>query len=295
MKTKRSYLAKWLALALAALLLIACGCFVACAPAEDPDDNGNDPGIVTPGGDDDNTPPVDKNENITSVYGTYTHWLGYDYLNTLFTTGITSYATDDSNFFENDTLVLLNSEVSRHEGNAYQWEGGDRYILTRYLQLTTCGLSFWQQYVGHFTWDEGTQNITLGEPELFSYQYFFGDASATVFTDFGASNVYVDTSEEAIATAISPTFMAESTAIPILAPTPETETSCKNIFFSSGETNPKRVTPSSRTCRYVYAAPCPSVTSLAKSAPWQAKTIPKSIWCCKRDGKMPKATSMPNA
>ena len=34
---------------------------------------------------------------------------------------------------------------------------------------------------------------------------------------------------------------------------------------------------------------------LAKSAPWQAKTIPKSIWCCKRDGKMPKATSMPNA
>lgn len=199
MKTKRSYLAKWLALALAALLLIACGCFVACAPAEDPDDNGNDPGIVTPGGDDDNTPPVDKNENITSVYGTYTHWLGYDYLNTLFSTQITSYGTDDSNFFENDTLVLFHSDVNRHEGNAYQWEGGDRYILTRQLQVTTCGLSFWQQYVGHFTWDEGTQNITLGEPELFSYQYFFGDASGTVFTDFGASNVYVDTSEEAIA------------------------------------------------------------------------------------------------
>ena len=177
---------------LAVLMLLVGVMAVACAPTNSEDNNKPDDNKTTP-------PAVDKNKDIKSVYGTYTRFVGYDVLKDVFSTQITSFATDDSNFFENDTLVLLNSTVSRHENNTYNWTEGDRYVYTRHLQLTTCGLSFWQQYVGHYTWDEGTQNITLGFPELFSYQYFYGDASGTIFTDFGAANVKVDTSEEAIA------------------------------------------------------------------------------------------------
>ena len=176
---------------LAVLMLLVGIMAVACTPANN-DDN-NKPDDTKP------TPSVDKNKNITSVYGTYTRFVGYEALKDQFTTKITSYGTDDSNLFENDMLVLFNSEVKRHENNKYIWAGGDRYVYTRHLQITTCGLSFWQQYVGHYTWDEGTQSITLGIPESFSFQYYFGDASGTLFTDFGVSNVYVDASEAAIA------------------------------------------------------------------------------------------------
>lgn len=147
----------------------------------------------------DATPAVDKNANITSVYGTYTRFLGYEDLKDAFTTKITSHGTDDSNYFENDTLALFNSTVARHENNSYQWKEGDRYVYTRHLQITTIGLSFWQQYIGHYTWEKGTRNITLSFPEVFSYYYFFGDGSGSLFTDYGAAHVVVDTSEEAFA------------------------------------------------------------------------------------------------
>lgn len=189
MKSKKSFATK-IMLAVTSVAMLAASCmFAAC---DDTRGGGTDP-TITP------TPAIDKNENITSVYGTYTRFVGYDDLKDVFTTGITAYGTDDSNFFENDTLALFNTKVDRHENNAYIWDGGDRYVYTRHLQLTTCGLSFWQQYIGHFTWDEGTRNITLGFPEMFSYSYFFGDASGALFTDFGAANVFVDVSEEAFA------------------------------------------------------------------------------------------------
>ena len=46
------------------------------------------------------------------------------------------------------------------------------------------------------------------------------------------------TSDVAIAAASSLTFIPESTVIPILGPTPETEISFKNIFFSSIDEKP---------------------------------------------------------
>lgn len=171
-----------------ALLTISCSALATSCSETTPSSQQSSPSSI-----------IDKNKDIKSVYGSYTRFVGYEQLKDQFTTKITDYGTDDSNLFENDSLVLLNSEVKRHEGNSYIWNEGDRYIYTRHLQITTCGLSFWQQYIGHYTWETGTQNITLGIPEMFSYQYFFGDASGTLFTDYGASNVVVDTSEEAIA------------------------------------------------------------------------------------------------
>lgn len=73
-----------------AMLRAVCCVFAACGE-----------GDKTPGGNTDKPgPSIDKNQNITSVYGTYTRFLGYEDLKDVFSTQISAFGTDDSNFLK---------------------------------------------------------------------------------------------------------------------------------------------------------------------------------------------------
>lgn len=182
MKVQRTVWTK-IMLALTLVMMLAVGCFFAACdntPAEPtPPDDGNTP-----------TTPVDKNENITSVFGTYSHFLGYETLVGSLPARYGTGVTDDSEFYQYSTLTLFSDE------------SGNRFILTRNLHQTYLDFHFFQQYEGSFTWDTGSRDVILQTPDEYSYSYDFGQTAEITGGGGsgvrGASHIKVDLSQEAI-------------------------------------------------------------------------------------------------
>lgn len=179
MKSRKSIATK-IMLAVTSVTMLAASCmFAACDGGNEGGGNTLDP---TP------TPTItDKNENIESVYGTYSHFLGYDALFAGLPSAFSTEATGDRNFYQYSTLKLIDGE------------NGCKYILYRDLFQEKMEVHFWQSYVGTFTWEEGSRDVVLATPSEYSYFYHFGRVNELVaFDDRGATDIHVDLSQEAI-------------------------------------------------------------------------------------------------
>ncbi len=133
---------------------------------------------------------VDLNENVTSVYGSFTaHW-GFDELSPVFAEQFTAMETEDT-MWQDSTLLLTPVEAGapRAAESEYQWTEGDHYTLVKNLYASGSGMYIWQQFTGKFTNDG--RKITLDTPEYYSYYTFFGKSSG-MHIDQVAAGVFTD-------------------------------------------------------------------------------------------------------
>lgn len=111
--------------------------------------------------------------------------------------GPLSHEGSDVSCFQVNTLVLTNNEFASRGNCAYAYEPGQRYELTKDFRDTQRGMHFCFSFYGTYTLD-GDQ-VTLSEPETFSYNLWTGDGGPIAEpTDAGgfsadpATDPYVD-------------------------------------------------------------------------------------------------------